>query len=186
MRRRTQSVDFGPISLEIAHDGSSSGSWNAPVGEASLTDALRLKRLMSRGATSDSTHENLRVVQEDHVGEVAASIGHPPQFGEEMSRIFKLAVSLANSSSPIATSIKLQLSPDLLPSSELSVQKHTSGLSFDLYTNDLSVVGELKPIAQDLVDELGLYLSSPIRLRLFFASESVPEISKYWHWDQHR
>lgn len=185
MRRRTQSVDFGPISLEITNDGSSSGSWNAPVGEASLTDALKLKRLMSRGAARDSIHQNLLVVQEDHVGEVAASIGRPPQFGAEMSRILKLAVSLANSSSPIATSIKLQLAHDLLPSSELSVEKHASGLSFDLYTSDLSVVGELKPIAQDLVDELGQYLSSPIRLRLFCTSESVPEILAYWHGDQH-
>lgn len=186
MRRRIQSVDFGPISLEVTHDSSSSGSWNAPAGEASLTDALRLKRLMSRGAASDSTHENLRVVQEDHVGEVATSNGHPPKFGAEMSRILQLAVSLANSSSRIATSIKLQLAHDLLPSSELSVERHASGLSFDLHTSDRSVIAELKPIAQDLVDELGQYLSSPIRLRLFFASESVPEISAYWHWDQHR
>jgi hypothetical protein len=185
MRRRTQSVDFGPISLEIANEGSNSGSWNAPVGDASLTDALKLKQLMSRGAASGSIHENLLVAQEGIVGEVTANIRRSPQFGEEMSRILKLTVSLADSSSPIATSIRLRLAHDLLPSSELSVERQASGISFDLHTRDLSVVGELKPIAQDLVDALGQYLSSPIRLRLFCTSESVPEISAYWHWDQH-
>lgn len=185
MRRRTQSVDFGPMALEIANEGSNSGSWNAPVGDASLTDALKLQRLMSRGAVSDSIHENLLVAQEGIVGQVAASIRRSAKFGEEMARILKLAVSLADSSSSIATSIRLRLAHDLLPSSELSVEKHASGLSFDLHTRDLSIVGELKPIAQDLVDALGQYLSSPIRLRLFCSSESVPEISAYWQWDQY-
>lgn len=185
MRRRTQSVDFGPISLEIADQSAISEGWGEPFGAANSTDALKLKRLMGSEASCANSPENLFLAQGDSAGEVTASIGRFFQFRSQASRILKLATSVARASSPIATSIKLRLAQDLLPSTELTVERHISGISFDLHVSDPSVLSSLAGIVEDLVLELGQYLDTPIRMRLFRNVENTPEVSAAWQWDQH-
>lgn len=180
MRRRTESVDFGPISLKIADQGASTIEWDAPSGEASVIDAMKLKRLMGGNGFGESIADNFPVAREEMVGEVAANTGRPPQFGNEVTRIIKLAASVAYSSSSIATSVSLRLTQDLLPNSELSVEKHASGFHFDLRVGDSSLLSDLERIAEDLVHEIGQHLDVSIRLRLFSASEASPHMSTSW------
>lgn len=180
MRRRTESVDFGPISLKMADQGISTMEWGAPGGEASVTDAMKLKRLISGNGMGESVADNFPVAREDMVGEVTASTGRPPQFGAEVTRIIKFAVSIAYSSSSIATAISLRLAQDLLPNTELSVEKHASGFNFDLRVGDSSLLSDLERIAEDLVLEIGQHLDVSIRLRLFSASEARPHMSTSW------
>jgi hypothetical protein len=184
MRRRTQSVDFGPISLEIADQSAISGGWGEHLGAADSTDALKLKRLMGTEASRANTPENLFLAQGGSAGEVTASVGRSFQFRVQASRIFKLATSVACASSPIATSIKLRLAQDLLPSTELTVERHVSGISFDLHVSDPSVLSSLTGILEDLVLELGQYLDTPIRMRLFRNVDNAPEVSAAWQWDR--
>jgi hypothetical protein len=185
MRKRIESVDFGPISLDIADKGASAMDWGEPSGEASLTDVLKLKRLIGISGVAESIHDNPPLVREDIVDEVAASVGQPSKFGAEVSRIIKLAVAITHSSSSIATSIKLRLAQDLLPDTELSVEKHALGFNFDLYISDSAVLGDLQPIAENLTKELSQYLDVSIRLRLFSQSEATPEVSAFWHRGQY-
>ena len=103
MRRRTQSVDFGPIALEIADQSAISGRWGEPFGAANSTDALKLKRLMGSEASGASTPEDLFLAQGDSAGGVTASVGRSFQFRSQAFGILKLATSLADASSPIAT-----------------------------------------------------------------------------------
>jgi hypothetical protein len=184
MRRRTQSVDFGPIALEIADQPAISGGVGEPFGAANSTDALKLKRLMGSEASGASTPEDLFLAQGDSAGGVTASVGRSFQFRSQAFGILKLATSVAGASSPIATSIRLRLAQDLLPSTELTVERHISGISFDLHISDSSVLRSLTGIVEDLVLELGQYLDTPIRMRLFRDLENTPEVSAAWQWDQ--
>ena len=184
MRRRTQSVDFGPIALEIADQSVISGRWGESFGAANSTDTLKLKRLMGSEASGANTTENLVLNQGDSAGGVTTSIGRSFQFRSQAYRILKLASSVAGASSPIATSIKLRLAQDLLPSTELTVERHISGISFDLHISDPSVLSSLTGIVEDLVLELGQYFDTPIRMRLFRDLENTPEVSAAWQWDQ--
>lgn len=184
MRRRTQSVDFGPIALEIADQSAISGGWDESFGTANFTDALKLKHLMGSEVSGANTPENLFLAQGDNAGEVTTSIGRSFQFRSQAYRILKLASSVAGASSPIATSIKLRLAQDILQSTELTVERHISGISFDLHISDPSVLNSLTGIVEELVLELGQYLDTPIRMRLFRDVEDIPEVSAAWQWDQ--
>jgi hypothetical protein len=184
MRRRTQSVDFGPIALEIADQSAISGGWGEPFGTANSTDTLKLKRLMGSEVSGARAPENLFLAQGDSAGGVTANVGRSFQFRSQAFGILKLAASVAGASSPIATSIKLRLAQDLLPSTELTVERHISGISFDLHISDPFVLSRLTGIVEDLVLELGQYLDTPIRMRLFRDVENTPEVSAAWQWDQ--
>jgi hypothetical protein len=185
MRRRTQAVDFGPIALEVSDQSVSSGGWDKPLGDANFSDALKLKRLMGSKAPGSTFPENPLVPEGDNAGELTTSVGQILHFRSQTGQILKLAVSVARASSPISTSIKLRLAQDLLPSTELTVDRHTSGISFDLHVSDPSVLSSLKGIVEDLVLDLGQYLDTPIRMRVFRDVETTPEVSAAWHWDQH-
>jgi hypothetical protein len=183
MRRRTQAVDFGPLALEIADQSGIFGGWSEPLGAANSSDAIKLKRLMGGKAPGSSSLENLFLPEGDNAGEVTTSFGQILHFRPQALQILKLAASVARASSPISTSIKLRLAQDLLPSTELTVDRQTSGISFDLHVSDPSVLSSLTGIVEDLVLELGQYLDTPIRMRIFRDVETTPEVSAAWHWD---
>lgn len=184
MRRRTQPVDYGPITLEIADQSAISGVGGESFVAANSADVLKLKRLMGTDASGVITPEDLVLTQGDNAGEVTTTFDRTFQFHSQAYRILRLAISVARASSPIATSIKLRLTQDLLPGTELTVERHISGIFFDLRVSDATVLNNLAGILEELVLDLGQYLDTPIRMRLFRDVEDTPEASAAFHWDE--
>ncbi len=186
MRRRSSSVDFGPITLAFGErflDGTYERDLPIP---AYPSDAERLKQLVGRPRGMPTSGEIPQEVEQDVAAASDSGVSFNQNRNATVMQVLKQAFSVATKSNQIATSIALKLSSELMPNSELVVEMNKEGIYFDLYVGDESdincLVGSLDAIAK----EVGEFLMCPIRLRLFDIEKNCLFRASIWQLEYRR
>ena len=186
MKKRSLSIDFGPIALAFADHFVDNAHGCEGLMPASRKDAERLQHLVNdyRGASTDG--RGLQGIDSDvSVNSDLSAVFKRSQSADIMQAL-KLAFSVATTSRQIATSVALKLNPELLPNSHLVIEKNSEEISFDLYVAERSVVNSLVKTLDAMTQELGELLGCSIKLRLFDVEQDCLCRSSVWRWEQRR